>query len=241
MMRVFANLTVWNIVASAAVFLGCGRTQPQVAPTSTNASAGETTEAMGTTGSAGDEAIIVSDCTSKAKCPKVEIEVQLIDMATGDTVNSLKGVTLTQVAWGLKALPTDSKAAGRKYLLKINDESTDVEVSRKANTAIAMGSFATATTGSLTATYRDVDYCKLNSKKPDDCTDIDQEMSLDQTQEVAFTITQSSQQQAQAAAEAKQKQAQSNVNNAQCMAGMFSVFTGKIGGIAGCAGTIMSQ
>jgi hypothetical protein len=223
------------VVAAVLAGFGCADRQAQPVTEAKAEAGGASSNAPGTSTGSSDAPVAATDgdCDEES-CEPLTFKVSLVDMRTGGTIDALKGYSKIDVAWGIKVEPAKGKTS-RSILLRLDGPPSNLDVARKANTVIATGAFPSTTTGSLTAAYRDVDYCKVKHDDPDECDDIKTEIDgIDKTAKVAYTIVQSTQEQAAEAAKNEQSAAQ----KANCVAGMFSVFTGNIGGAAGCVGMI---
>jgi len=178
------------------------------------------------------EAVTATDC-QPGSCDPVSLVVHLVDMTTGGDIDELKGFSKEQVTWGLKVSP-EGPDDGRTLLIRVDTAPEDIQVARKANTVVLIGTFNTVTSGSINVVYRDVSYCKAQNGGTA-CDDITANLSkFDKQKAIAYRILQGTQDEANAEVLQQNQALKSQQDKQNCLAGLFGVFMGNIGGVASC-------
>jgi len=174
----------------------------------------------------------IPKCTRK-NCPEVKYKVELVDLSTGGAMSTLRGETSTSLTWGFKIVKASSGNEVRQILVDLSDTPSEGRVELKENTAVMMGVFSAATSGSIKVRWRDVDYCKVKYSTPSDCSDIKKEIgAMDNSENFSFTIDKSAKELEIEQLEAKKKQ----MGTINCAMGIFGAFTGNMAGVANCLG-----
>ena len=171
-------------------------------------------------------------CTKKS-CPEIKYKVDLVDLTTGSLMSSLRGETSTSLTWGFKIVKASSGNEIRQVLVDLADTPSEGRVELKENTAVMMGVFSAASSGSIKVRWRDVDYCRVKHSTPADCSDIKKEIgAMDNSETFSYTIDKSAKELEIEQLEAKKKQ----MGTINCAMGIFGAFTGNMAGVANCLG-----